>query len=95
MAKKKPRGMPFKTCIKCGAKMHARKGTCPKCNAEQPTPEKPEAKAQPVAAKRGRRATTKPQPGSGLPQAVSFVREVGGLDQAKKLLGQIEEIKRL
>jgi hypothetical protein len=30
-----------------------------------------------------------------LPQAVSFVREVGGLAQAKKLLIEIEEIKKL
>ncbi len=99
MAKKKPkRGMPSKTCVKCGATMHARKAVCPKCGAEQP---KPEAKPQPVAAKarrpaaaKRRRAAAKAAPG-GLPQAVSFIRQVGGLDEAKKLLGQIEEIKKL
>ncbi len=99
MAKKKlKRGMPSKTCVKCGATMHARKAVCPKCGAEQP---KPEAKPQPAAAKarksapgKRRRAVVKPAPG-GLPQAVSFIRQVGGLDQAKQLLSQIEEIKKL
>jgi hypothetical protein len=89
MAKKK-RGMPKRTCItpKCGATMHVRVGICPKCGKEQPKKAKPEPKAQPAA---------KPQqaaPG-GLPQAVSFVRQVGGLAQAKKLLSEIEEIKKL
>jgi hypothetical protein len=95
MAKKKQkRGMPSKTCVKCGATIHARKAVCPKCDAEQP---KPEAKAKPAAAKRGRPAgskSAKAAPG-GLPQAISFIRQVGGLGQAKDLLNQIEEIKKL
>lgn len=95
MAKKK-RGMPSKTCInpKCGATIHARKAVCPKCGTEQP---KSEAKAKPAAAKRGRRAgrkSAKAAPG-GLPEAISFIRQVGGLSQAKELLNQIDEIKKL
>jgi hypothetical protein len=35
-----------------------------------------------------------PAPG-GLPQAVTFVRQVGGLEKAKELLNQIDEIKKL
>jgi len=95
MAKKK-RGMPTKTCVKCGATMHARKAVCPKCGKEQPKAEKPE-KAQPAATKRRRPAAPRPQPVApgGLPQAVTFVRQVGGLQQAKELLNQIEEIKKL
>ena len=101
MAKKK-RGMPTKTCVKCGKKIHARKAVCPKCGAEQPKPEKavtakPAAgkTRKPAAAKRRRRrAVAKPAPG-GLPEAIGFVRQVGGLDQAKDLLNQIDEIKKL
>ncbi len=106
MAKKK-RGMPSKTCInpKCGATIHARKAVCPKCGKEQPKKETPEPKAQPAAAKPPqpaapqpqRPAAPKPQPAApgGLPEAISFIRQVGGLEQAKGLLNQIEEIKKL
>lgn len=98
MAKKK-RGAPSKTCIdpKCGATMHARTGICPKCGKEQPSKVKPKPKAKPAASKRKRRAVPKPRPlaPGGLPQAVSFVRQVGSLEQAKELLNQIEEIKKL
>jgi ribosomal protein L40E len=103
MAKDK-RGMPSKTCVKCGATIHARRATCSECGTEQPKPKKHAATAQPAAAKarksgavkRRRRAAPKAQPApGGLPQAVSFIRQVGGLSQAKKLLGEIEEIKKL
>jgi hypothetical protein len=98
MAKKK-RAAPSKTCIdpKCGATMHARVAACPKCGKAQPKKEKPEPKAKPAAAKRGRpagRKPTKAAPG-GLPEAISFIRQVGGLGQAKELLNQIDEIKKL
>jgi uncharacterized Zn finger protein (UPF0148 family) len=98
MAKKK-RGMPSKTCIdpKCGAIMHARKAICPECGKEQPIAKRPKHKTQPGAAKRRRRVAPKPaqSAAAGLPQAISFVRQVGGLGHAKKLLGAIEEIKKL
>jgi hypothetical protein len=91
MAKQKKRGMPTKICVdpKCAATMHARTGICPKCGKEQPKKVKPKPKAKPVAAK-----PQKPSPG-GLPEAISFIRQVGGLQQAKGLLNQIEEIKKL
>jgi hypothetical protein len=95
MAKKKP-AMPSKTCVdpQCGVTMHARTGVCPKCGKEQPSKTKSRPKAQPTAPRPQRPAAPQPAPG-GLPQAVSFVRQVGGLDQAKKLLTEIEEIKKL
>jgi len=99
MAKKK-RGMPSKTCVNCGATMHARKAVCPKCGKEQPKAKREKAQPaaararKPAAAKRRRRAAPRPATG-GLPQAVSFVRQVGGLQQAKQLLKQIEEIRKL
>ena len=95
MAKKKP-AMPSKTCIdpKCGATMHARTGVCPQCGKDQPSKTKPKPKPQRSKAKPQKQVSQRPTPG-GLPEAVSFVRQVGGLQQAKKLIGDIEEIKNL
>ena len=96
MAKKKA-AAPSMTCVdpQCGATMHPRQLVCPKCGKEQPRKKKVgkklKPKAQPAAPQA---AAATPKPG-GLPQAVNFVRQVGGLQQAQKLLGQIEEIKNL
>jgi hypothetical protein len=108
MAKKK-RGMPTKYCIdpKCGASMHARSTACPVCDKKQPSKaeQQGEVKVQPKPEVRATVATSKPAAAApaapsaavagGLNDAVSFVRQVGGLDQAKKLLADIEEIKKL
>lgn len=110
MAKKK-RGMPTKYCIdpKCGASMHARSTSCPVCGKKQPSKAelagevkaapKPEVKAAVAAPKPAVVAVAAAAPSKavagGLPDAVSFVRQVGGLEKAKKLLADIEEIKKL
>jgi uncharacterized Zn finger protein (UPF0148 family) len=108
MAKKK-RGMPTKYCIdpKCGASMHARSTSCPVCGKKQPSKaeQQGEVKAQPkpetrvpvAAAKPAAAAPAAPSKAAagGLNDAVSFVRQVGGLEHAKKLLADIEEIKNL
>jgi len=96
MAKKKS-AAPSKTCVdpKCAATMHARQLVCPTCGKEQPVKRKVGKKAKPKAQPTAPRATAPAATPSGLPQAVNFVRQVGGLKQAQKLLSQIEEIKNL
>jgi DNA-directed RNA polymerase subunit M/transcription elongation factor TFIIS len=96
MAKKKSVA-PSKTCVDpdCGATMHPRQLVCPKCGKEQPRKKEVGKKLKPKAPSAApKAAAAAPTPG-GLPQAVNFVRQVGGLKQAQKLLGQIEEIKKL
>ena len=96
MAKKKKRGMPTKTCSnsECGATMPSRTGTCPMCGTKQLGRLQPKAAVESSAVEPKRSAV--PQVASGdLSHAVSFVRQVGGLEQAKSLLGTIEEIKNL
>jgi hypothetical protein len=78
--------------------MHARTGTCPKCGTDQPSKAKPVPEAQAVATSAPQQPTppAPPKPSVGsLLDAVSFVRQVGGLEQAKKLLAEIDEIKKL
>ena len=96
MAKKK-RGTPSKACVdpNCGTTMHARQLVCPKCGKAQPSKTKSKIKAKAKAKVKAKAAPAEPPAQGGLKQAVSFVRQVGGLFKAKKLLGEIEEIKNL
>lgn len=85
---------PSKTCVdpKCGTVMHARQLACPKCKKEQPPKAKLHSKAKSSAPKS---APRRPAVAGGIEQAVDFVRQVGGLNEARKLMSTIDEIKKL
>jgi DNA-directed RNA polymerase subunit M/transcription elongation factor TFIIS len=96
MAKKKS-AAPSKKCVdpNCGATMHPRQLVCPKCGKEQPRKKKAGKKSKPNVQPTAPKAAAAAAMPGGLPQAVNFVRQVGGLKQAQTLLSQIEEIKNL
>lgn len=87
-------GRGKKTCSKCGKIVGVRTAECPECH--QPFPMK--------SAKKGRRRPgRKAQPGGAgstmekqmqdLQTTAQFITKVGGLEQARKMLGVIEKLQ--
>ena len=91
----KKRVPPTRKCEQCGVPYHPRKSTCPQCGVANPTagPRKKAAK------KKVARKKTAKTPGvvavDPLDAAVAFAKSVGGFNNAKAAMEQIEQIRGL
>ena len=107
MAKKKillwtnrPAGMPAKQCENCGKYYFARYKECPNCQTPNPGVS---GVARKTVKKRKKRATTavrrnakgSRRGGDVFSAAIEFVKQAGGIEQAKQTLDLVERIKRL